>query len=311
VSTKLVLLDGGGNVLHAIYRRTEGAPIGAVQAGMRELRAAAGGAEVVAAGATGSARQLTGAMVGADLVKNEITAQAIGALHVVPDVRTVMEIGGQDSKMIILRDGEAVDFAMNSVCAAGTGSFLDQQAARLGIPIEEFGAYALRSTRPARIAGRCGVFAESDMVHKQQLGYSKEDIIAGLCEALVRNYLNNVGKAKEILPPVVLQGGVAANEGMRAAFKKALGCRVIVPAHFEVMGAVGAALLAQDYAEKNGLLTGRRRSKFKGFAIADLDYRGSSFICEDCSNLCEVVRIHEGEEVLATWGDRCSKWSQS
>jgi predicted CoA-substrate-specific enzyme activase len=306
VSTNLVLLDDKGEVLHAVYRRTEGEPITAVQMGMRTLgEMAPDGIEVAGAGATGSARQLTGVMVGADVVKNEITAHAVGASHVVPKVRTVLEIGGQDSKIIILRDGVVMDFAMNSVCAAGTGSFLDQQAARLKIPIEEFGTFALRSTSPVRIGGRCGVFAESDMLHKQQLGHSKEDIIAGLCEALVRNYLNNVGRGKEILPPVVFQGGVAANAGIKAAFEKALGCEATVPRHFNVMGAVGAALLAQDYARYNG------RTKFKGFAIADLNYHASSFVCQDCSNQCEVVRIHQDEEILAMWGDRCSKWSQS
>ena len=125
-------------------------------------------------------------MVGADAVKNEITAHAIAALHFEPDVRTVVEIGGQDSKIIIIRDGIVTDFAMNTVCAAGTGSFLDQQANRIGIPIEHFGEYALRSKTPVRIAGRCAVFAESDMIHKQQAGHNLEDIIRGLCEAFAR-----------------------------------------------------------------------------------------------------------------------------
>ncbi len=152
--------------------------------------------EICGVGATGSARNLAGVIVGADVVKNEITAHAVAASTVNPKVQTVLEIGGQDSKIIILRDGVVVDFAMNTVCAAGTGSFLDQQASRLNIPIEEFGGLALRGKSPVRIAGRCSVFAESDMIHKQQLGHNLEDIIGGLCEALVRNFLNNLGKGE-------------------------------------------------------------------------------------------------------------------
>ena len=161
-----------------------------------------------------SARYLIKAVMGADVAKTEIIAHAVASTTLIPDVNTILEIGGQDSKIIILRNGIVADFAMNSVCAAGTGSFLDHQATRLGIPIEDFGDYAIRSENAVNIAGRCGVFAESDMIHKTQMGYSKEDIIHGLCDALVRNYLNNVGKGKDIKPPIVFQGGVAYNKGI-------------------------------------------------------------------------------------------------
>jgi len=216
-----------------------------------------------------------------------------------------MEIGGQDSKIIILRQGVVTDFAMNTVCAAGTGSFLDQQASRLGIPIEEFGAYALKAKTPVRIAGRCTVFAESDMIHKQQMGHNLADILAGLCEALVRNYLNNVGKGKEILEPVAFQGGVAANVGIKRAFEKALGLEITVPPHFNVMGAVGAAMLAREATRKTG------RTRFKGFAITQEKFRAASFECGDCPNLCEVIEISGQDRILARWNDKCGKWSNA
>ena len=149
-------------------------------------------------------------------------AHAVASSTLYPEVQTILEIGGQDSKIIILRNGIVSDFAMNTVCAAGTGSFLDHQSQRLGIPIEQFGEYALKSTVPVTIAGRCSVFAESDMVHKAQMGYSKEDIISGLCHALVRNYMNNVGKGKDVQGPVVFQGGVAFNKGIIKAFEDEL-----------------------------------------------------------------------------------------
>ncbi|HHY33614.1 MAG: 2-hydroxyglutaryl-CoA dehydratase [Firmicutes bacterium] len=303
VSTNLVLMDEQGEVLEKVYLRTKGEPIAAIQEGMRMLAPTASETEIAGVGTTGSGRRLAGVIVGADCVKNEITAHAVASAHVVPEVRTVIEIGGQDSKIIILREGAVIDFAMNTVCAAGTGSFLDQQAARLGVPIERFGELALMSKTPVRIAGRCAVFAESDMIHKQQMGHRIEDIVAGLCEALVRNYLNNVGKGKDIQPPIVFQGGVAANVGMKAAFEKALGTPVTVPEHYNVMGAIGAALLAAEEVERRG-----GPSNFRGFHALDMDYAASTFECKGCPNLCEVVNIRMGHEVIARWGSRCGRW---
>lgn len=304
VSTNLVVIDAQDAVVASLYLRTQGQPIQIIQEGVRELAALLPpDFEVKGAGATGSARRLAGVMIGADIIKNEITAHAVATSRFVPGVQTIMEIGGQDSKIIILRRGIVTDFAMNTVCAAGTGSFLDQQAARLNIAIEEFGSIALKSRHPVRIAGRCAVFAESDMVHKQQLGHSIEDIIAGLCEALVRNYLNNVGKGKEIRSPIAFQGGVAANSGMKKAFEKFLKQEVMIPEHFEVMGAVGAAILARETIQRS-----EGKSNFKGFMVTDFDYKTRSFECQSCTNLCEVVQFYQNGKVIARWGGRCGKW---
>ncbi|PKM43589.1 MAG: 2-hydroxyglutaryl-CoA dehydratase [Firmicutes bacterium HGW-Firmicutes-8] len=304
VSTNLVLLNEQEEVVDTLYIRTQGQPIAAVQKGLEYIRdRVPNDMEIGAIGTTGSGRHLASVILGADSVKNEITAHAVAASNLVPGVQTVLEIGGQDSKIIILRNGVVADFAMNTVCAAGTGSFLDQQAARLNIPIEEFGPISLKSTSPVRIAGRCSVFAESDMIHKQQMGHNLPDILAGLCEALVRNYLNNVGKGKDIMGPVVFQGGVAANVGIKRAFEKALGLEIVIPPHFSVIGAVGAATLAKDAVRKTGV------TKFKGFKVAEERLKAASFECGDCPNLCEVIEITAQELVLARWNDKCGKWS--
>lgn len=306
VSTNVVLMDDQEKVLETLYIRTQGQPIRAVQKGLEYIRQRIPtDLEIRGLGTTGSGRHLASVIVGADSVKNEITAHAVAASKLVPGVQTVLEIGGQDSKIIILRNGIVADFAMNTVCAAGTGSFLDQQAARLNIPIEEFGPTALDSSTPVRIAGRCSVFAESDMIHKQQMGHNLPDILAGLCEAMVRNYLNNVGKGKEILGPVIFQGGVAANVGIKRAFEKALGLEVIIPEHFSVMGAVGAAVLAKEEARRNNI------TRFKGFKVADESFKASSFECSDCPNLCEVIEMSEAEKTIARWNDKCGKWSNA
>jgi predicted CoA-substrate-specific enzyme activase len=305
VSTNLVLTDLDGNIVKKLYLRTSGQPIRSLMEGIKEISGGHRCPSIAAAGATGSGRGLAGLIAGADVVKNEITAHAVAAQRIVPGVKTILEIGGQDSKIIILRNGVVYDFAMNTVCAAGTGSFLDRQAARLGVPIEEFGDLALRSSSPVRIAGRCAVFAESDMIHKQQSGHSNEDIVNGLCEALVRNYLNNLAKGKEISEPVVFQGGVAANKGIAAAFEKALGVHVIIPEDHAVMGAYGAALFARQARLEDKAF----QTKFTGFEALNRIYSTTSRECNGCTNLCEIVELLSDGVVEARWGDRCGKWS--
>jgi len=300
VSTNLVLLDDKGELAFSDYIRTHGDPLGSVKLALSHVKLPKGGS-IAGVGVTGSARYLVAAMVGADVVKNEITAHAVATTRMYPEARTIIEIGGQDSKLIILSDGIVSDFAMNNVCAAGTGSFLDQQASRLGIPIEHFGDRALNSKAEVRIAGRCTVFAESDMVHKQQLGFTTDDIINGLCEALVRNYFSTVGKGKDVKSPIIFQGGVAANKGIRKAFSRYLKQDIIVPKNFEVMGAIGAALLAIEEKPK--------KTRFKGFRIAKLDFKTTSFTCKDCPNNCEVVEFWEDGRIIAHFGDQCGKYT--
>ncbi len=307
VSTNIVAVDEDFRLISKQYMRTNGQPVETVKLGIKKLQQELNGQyEVCGVGTTGSGRQLTGIMIGADVIKNEITAHATATVHYVPEVRTIFEIGGQDSKIIFLNNGLITDFAMNTVCAAGTGSFLDHQAERLGIPIQEFGECALKAKRKVRIAGRCTVFAESDMVAKQQFGFSKEEIINGLCEALVRNYLNNLGRGKKIEPPYVFQGGVAANAGIRAAFEKELGEKVFIPEYFDVMGSLGVAILAKEYLQSTG-----KSTSFRGFETADIDFTPSSFECTGCSNLCEVIKVEVNGEVVAMLGDKCGRWTNN
>ncbi len=319
VTTKVALVDEKGKFVDSYMLRTSGKPVAAVQSGLRELyKKALCEYDVKGVGTTGSGRNLAGALVGADVVKNEITAHAVAASINVPGVQTILEIGGQDSKIILLRDGIVTDFAMNTVCAAGTGSFLDQQANRLNVPIELFGETALKSTNPARIAGRCGVFAESDLIHKQQLGYPVEDLLFGLCQALVRNYLSNLALGKELLPMVTFQGGVATNSGMVRAFEEALGTKVIVPENHQTMGAIGSALLAMENHQYT-----QQETKFKGWSVGEMQFNSITCDCKDCANNCEVITIVEGfieaqhvdkikdikGNIVARWGGTCGKWS--
>jgi len=307
VTTKLAVLDSNDELVTHIYLLTQGKPIDMVQQGLEQIeQRLPKDVNICGVATTGSARYLAGVIVGADLVKNEITSHAVATLQYVPQVQTVIEIGGQDSKLIIIRDGVVTDFGMNTVCAAGTGSFLDHQALRLNMSIEEFSRRALDSSTSVRIAGRCTVFAESDMVHKQQMGHRIEDILYGLCQALVRNYLNNVGLGKDIKPPIVFQGGVAFNQGIVRALHEELNAEIIVLPHHEIMGAIGAALLVREE-----MITNNNGSQFKGFDVSKIKYHTSSFECKACPNLCEVAQLSINGRVLARWGGRCDLWERN
>ena len=205
ISTKGVIIDCYDNIITSCYLYTEGNPVKAVKNVVRKMRDEIdlNKYQVVAVGTTGSARKLIGLMLGAVIVKNEITAHAMGTIRFYPDVRTIIEIGGQDSKITLVNNGVVYDYAMNTLCAAGTGAFISSLANRLNIDIEDVSRVAMSSNNKVNIAARCTVFAESDLIHKIQAGYKKEDIISGVCRAVAVNYINNVAKGKKIVAPIV------------------------------------------------------------------------------------------------------------
>ena len=296
ISTKGVIIDENNNIVASAYIETKGNPIGAVKTLISILgnRLDTNYYKVLHVGTTGSARKLIGTILKAGVIKNEITAHAIGTLSLYPDVRTIFEIGGQDSKIIIIDNGIVVDYAMNTLCAAGTGAFLSSQAKRLGVDIKDFGTIALSSTNPTKIAARCTVFAESDLVHKANVGYKKEDIIAGLCYSVANNYLNNVGKGKKIVPPIIFQGGVSKNVGVQKAFRDILQEDIIVDENGPLMGALGIAILARNSKEE-----------LFNFDFINIKYETKGIECEKCPNHCEIICIKKDNELLDAWGNRC------
>jgi predicted CoA-substrate-specific enzyme activase len=303
ISTNLVVIDKNKRVLSKRYLMTAGRPIEAVRIGLQEIGAEIGDrGEIKGVGTTGSGRYLTADFVGADLVRNEITAQATAAVHIDPAVDTIFEIGGQDSKYISIDKGVVVDFEMNKVCAAGTGSFLEEQAEKLDISIkEEFGNLALSAKEPVRMGERCTVFIESDLVHHQQRGAPKDNLVAGLSYSIVQNYLNRVVGDRRIGDRIFFQGGTAFNQGVVAAFENVLGKEIIVPENHDVTGAIGVAILAME--ERTW-----ERSGFKGFDLSQRRYEQSSFECKGCPNLCLIRKVSvEGEKPLF-YGSRCEKY---
>ena len=298
ISTKGVIIDEDKKIIASDYLETNGEPIEAVKRLIRSLKSQMPNDYVLKGiGTTGSARKLIGLMVDASIVKNEITAHAIGTLSIVPDVRTILEIGGQDSKIIILKNGIITDYSMNTLCAAGTGAFLSSQAKRLSIPIEEFGNIALTSDNPVKIAARCTVFAESDLIHKAGLGYEKKDIIAGLCKSIVLNYLNNLGKGKKIEGPIVFQGGVSKNKGVVKYFKEVLNKPVMVLENGHLMGALGMAILAKQ----------KESNKTYNLNFYDVSFVTKGEECNRCSNHCEILRIYKDNELVDAFGSKCNR----
>lgn len=299
ISTKGVIIDDENNIIVSDYIWTEGSPTKAATKLVSILKDRLPNNYVVKGiGTTGSARKLVGLLLDANIVKNEITAHAVGTLTFYPDVKTILEIGGQDSKIIILENGIITNYAMNTLCAAGTGAFLSSQAKRLGIEINDFGTYALKSKNPTKIAARCTVFAESDLVHKAQVGYLKEDIIAGLCKSVVLNYLNNVAKGKKIKSPIIFQGGVSKNKGVVKYFREVLNEDVIVDDNGHLMGAIGIAVLAR----KNKI------GKTYSLNVKNIKFETRAKECVGCSNNCELLKVYKNNELIDSFGSKCGKF---
>ncbi|HBF33434.1 TPA: CoA activase [Candidatus Sumerlaeota bacterium] len=302
VSTNVVAIDSDNRLLAKEYLWTSSRPIEAVRQGLEAVRRSIGHKiNVRAAATTGSGRYLIGELFGADIIRNEITAQAIAAIAIDPDVDTIFEIGGQDSKYISIQHGAVCDFEMNKACAAGTGSFLAEQAERLGINLKrDFSPMALDATNPICLGDRCTVFMESDLVHHQQQGAETADLLGGLAYSIAQNYLHRVVGDRKIGARIFFQGGTAFNKAVVAAFSQILGKEICVPAHHEVTGAIGAAILAKENAKET--------TKFRGFDLENLEFETHSFVCKSCDNLCEIRQIKRTDGPSLYYGSRCEKY---
>ncbi|RJQ49926.1 MAG: CoA protein activase [Nitrospiraceae bacterium] len=322
ISTNLAVIDEEGRLLAKRYLMTAGRPIEAVKKGLEEIGCELGDRVAVrGVGTTGSGRYMIADFVGADIVKNEITAQARAAVEIDPEVDTIFEIGGQDSKYISLRDGIIIDFEMNKACAAGTGSFIEEQAEKLGISVKnEFAEIAFNSQKPCTLGERCTVFMENSLLSKQQRGGTKEDLTAGLAYSIVQNYINRVVGDRAMGSKIFFQGGVAFNKSVVAAFENFLGREIIVPPHHDVTGAIGMAIIVKKHMEGQRTAVSVQQSAvgaihelppttFKGFDLSKRSYEIKSFPCKGCDNLCEINRVQvEGEKEPLYYGSRCEKY---
>ncbi len=307
VSTNLALVDGRRRVLAGVYVPTSGRPVEAVREGYGILKSRCRGKlEISGVGTTGSGRYLAGRLLRADVIHNEITCQMQSTVHYFPETDTIFEIGGQDSKYICVKNGKLRDFNMNKICAAGTGSFLEEQAGPLEIRIEgEFSALAAEARTPYDLGSRCTVFMDTELTQAAGRGVSLPDLTAGLAYSIARNYLEKVVSGRPVGQNVVFQGGVASNASVVRAFSLLLGRGVRVHPFNRISGAIGAALLAKEKALKEERPSPGHRELEERIGQ---EYSVSSFECPHCSNRCQVNKILLGSETLF-FGDTCERYT--
>ncbi len=299
VSVKTVLIDEEGNLVRESYLRNRGI-IETVKKGLEEI--ANNEYKVSGVGVTGSGRKFVAMLVGADIVKTEVLAHTVGTLKYHPDVRTLMDIGGEDCKLMSIRDGILENFVLNNVCGAGTGAVLDSIASRMGIKIQDVGDLALQYKQRLEFPGKCGVFAQSSVVSRLNSGAEKSDILMGVIRGLVNNYLA-LAKGMKLEPPYVYQGATAQNKAIVFALENQLEHKVIVPEHCSTMGAIGIALMAQ----KNGI----GKTRFKGYnSLTEKNYTTKNIISNGCENHCELTFLYEDNRIVGVIGNKCDNCVQ-
>jgi predicted CoA-substrate-specific enzyme activase len=292
VGIKLVLIDDN-KILKTCYLKNEGI-IDTIKKGLKNIA----GGKIAGVGVTGSGRNFVGMLVGSDIIKTEILAHTVGALHYHPDVRTIMDIGGEDSKIMSVKNGVLENFIMNSICGAGTGAVIDTIANRMGIKIEDVGNIALDHKQRLNFPGKCGVFTQSSVVSRLNSGANKSDILMGVVNALVNNYLM-LGKGINLQPPYVYQGATALNKAIVRALEEQLNHKVIVPKYSPFMGAIGIALMVKKENPK--------KTKFKGYDLINKEYRTKNVIANGCDNRCEMTFLYDGDDFIDAIGNRCEK----
>lgn len=294
VSIKFALLEGDELAAKA-YLKNQGL-IPTTQQGLRRMP----DVQVKGVGVTGSGAAFIKTLVGADYIDSEVISHMVAALKSYHDARTIIDVGGEDSKLLLVKDGVLQDFQMNKVCGAGSGAMIETIASRLGFRVEDVGRIALESKERLYLPSKCGIFMQSEVVSQLNKGRAMSDILMGVCRAMVNNYLM-LAKGRKLLAPVVFQGAVAKNQGVARAFEEALGCPVIIPEYPEFAGAVGIALLTEE--QMNG-----RGSSFKGIGESvDADYTTKVSYCQDCENHCELLSLYCDGELLGRSGSRCEK----
>ena len=304
-STKAVIIDPRGRVLAKNYLMTAGRPIEAVKEVFRNLlRNGAGQVDIRGVGVTGSGRYLIGGLIGADLIRDEITAQTRAAAEIDAGA-DIIEIGGQDSKLILKRNGIVVDYRMNKACAAGTGSFIDELAEMLGVSAKngDFAKLAFAAPYTIDLGSRCTAFTAQAVASARQAGKPLEVITASLASSIARNYLSKVVANCKLGDKVILTGAVFYNQAIISAFQQQLaGKELIVAGQREVSGAIGAALLVRDAGGG---------SSFHSFQeVIDSRYKLTNFTCQGCENNCTVTRMDTGDKA-SYYGSRCDRFNTS
>ena len=303
-STKALVMEAESeeqNILFGLYTRTKGQPIKATQTLLRTLREIEKENkfrfQFKGVGTTGSGRKFIQKVLKADMAIDEITAHARAAYSLNPEVDTIIEIGGQDAKFTVLKDGQVTFSVMNYVCAAGTGSFIEEQAKRLDVQLNQYSDMAIGTSSPLT-SDRCTVFMERDLNHFMSHGYSKKELLAAVLHSVRDNYLTKVAHLNKIGNVLCFQGATAKNKALVMAFEQKLQKPIFVSKYCHLTGALGICLLLK---EENIL-----KSKFRGIKFYRAKPKVSDEICESCKNHCKLNKIQIGKETIV-WGYLCGK----
>ena len=256
--------------------------------------------KVVSVGVTGSARKLVGILLGGQVIKNEITALSVGVIRMYPNVKTIIDIGGEDAKIISVNNGVVTDYSFNSSCNTGYGSFIDSLAKKMRINIESISDMALKGNS-IDVTNNCVVFAESNLLHKMQEGYKKEDILAGACKAISQNYIHAIAKGKKIMPPIVFCGGVSKNLYVVKYLEKTFEEKIIVNKNSYLMCAIGIAIMARD----------SKLEHVFDFNIDNYNIETKLINCINCSNNCEIIHVYKNNNLVDMWGNKCDKMEKN
>jgi predicted CoA-substrate-specific enzyme activase len=300
-STKAMMMGSDQTVLAGFYTRTAARPVAAVQnifaaivdmADTKDVNL-----QVIGAGTTGSGRKFAGKIIGADLIVDEITAHARAAWQLNPQVDTIIEIGGQDSKFTTLKEGTVTFSIMNTVCAAGTGSFIEEQAQKLGCPLDEF-SKRTENQRSPLASDRCTVFMERDINHYLNEGYAVNEVLASVLHSIRENYLTKVAIENNIGKTILFQGATAKNKALVAAFEQRLKKPIHVSRYCHLTGALGTAILLSEQKISS--------TKFRGLGLHEKKIPIQSEVCELCTNHCKLTLADIGGERVA-YGFLCGR----
>ena len=297
VSAKFAVIDGNNNLIAKTYLENKGLKDTILQ-GLSNIKNQVNGTKINGVGVTGSGRQFAKIILNADLIKTEILAHVTAAKYYFPDARTIIDIGGEDSKLILLNeDGVWTNYVMNLLCSGGTGSMLVNIANNLGVKMEDIAEIALKSKKYINLPSKCGILCNSAVITYKNRGANKEDLLMGACRALIKNYMM-LSKNTNIRPPYVFQGATAKNQALVQALEEELKEKINIPEYPELMGAIGMALLLK----KENIET-----KFKGFDLINSDFEIKSDICGICVNNCELSVIHQDSKAMGCVGNRCER----
>jgi len=297
VSIKYVVIDENNKLHHTLYLRNHGI-IPTTKNLLKELTNTTYSKNIYGIGVTGSGRFLMQSLIGTNIVESEILSHSIATIHEFNDVQTILDIGGEDSKIIKIKDGVACDFRMNHICSAGTGAFLDSIANRLNIKVEDIGDLAMEHKTEIEIPGKCGIFAQSAAVSKINSGANINDVLWGICKALARNFVL-LGKGISLKPPIVFQGAVAQNKAIHLALEREIGTNILVHPYCQFTGAIGIAMLANECHSSEVPLDLNN-------VIIDKITHTRIEKCNNCPNQCEVVVFLSNSNILGTYGNKCN-----